>query len=229
VTANGGGIYVAKAAGARYSTIDNNRARNGAGIFATQHLNIFQSTLTANRANYNGGAIYSSYSANTEFLNSTIAQNSSNGIGSCGGVFFGNGGTLTSVSNIIAKNTKYNSTSSPCDIGLGTNKTLTIGASSSNNLIQSAPSTVHLPADTLTGDPQFFALADNGGATQTLGIKTTSPAHQTGLNIFSWQWDQRGGGFPRTLFNKTDIGAFESEGPGDGDTIFRNGFDPLFE
>jgi hypothetical protein len=227
VTADGGGIYVVKPAGVRYTTIDTNRARNGAGVFATQHLNIFQSTVTANRANYNGGAIYSTYSANTEFLNSTIAQNFSNTIGNCGGVFFSNGGTLTTVSNIIAKNTKYNSTSSPCDIGVGTNKTLTIGAASSNNLIQSAP--FALPADTLIGDPQFFVLANNGGPTKTLGIKTTSPAHQAGLNLFSWQWDQRGGGFPRVIFNKTDIGAFESEGPGDGDTIFRNGFDPLIE
>lgn len=228
VKANGGGIYAAKPAGARYSTIDNNHARSGAGMFVTQHLNVFQSTITANIADFNGGAIYSSYSLNSEFVNSTIAQNATNAIGQCAGVFFGNGGTLTTVSNIIAKNTKYNSTASPCDIGVGTNHTVTISRSSSNNLIQNAGAT-HLPADTLTGDPQFYSLADNGGPTRTLGIKTTSPAHATGKNFYSFEWDQRGPIFPRSIGSSTDIGAFESEGPGDGDTIFRNGFDPLIE
>ncbi|HEX4481623.1 MAG TPA: choice-of-anchor Q domain-containing protein [Rudaea sp.] len=228
VKANGGGIYAIKPAGTRYSTIDHNHARNGAGMFVTQHLNVFQSTITANVADFNGGAIYTSYALNTEFLNSTIAQNATNAISNCGGVFFGNGGTLTTVSNIIAKNTKYNSTSSPCDIGVGTNHTVTIAASSSNNLIQNAGNT-HLPRGTLNGDPQFFQLANNGGPTQTLGIATTSPARGTGLNLFSWEWDQRGAGFPRTIGIKLDIGAFESAGPGDGDTVFRGGFDPFFQ
>lgn len=223
----GGGVFSAKPFGFKFSTIDHNQSNSeGGGIAAgnAAHLNLIMSTLSGNIATLQGGAVFTRYGKAMLLLNSTIGLNSTRSI-SCAGIFFYNGGTLTTESSILAKNTKYNSSQTECDIG--GNSPLTISASNGHNLIQNSNATV--PADTISGDPQFFTLANNGGPTRTLGIAQSSPARQAGSNLFNLEWDQRGSGYPRTLFGKTDIGAFESEGPGDGDTIFRNGFDPLFQ
>jgi hypothetical protein len=224
----GGGMYSQKFMGLKFSTADHNRSDGNGGAIANgpnAKLNLFQSTISGNDAAFQGGAIFTAYNKTMSILNSTIGMNYSRSIGQCAGIFFDGGGTLSIVSTIVAQNHKYNATSSPCDLAVGTGYAVTI--TGTNNLIEESSGIV-VPGDTLFSDPQFFPLAKNGGLTRTLGIQQTSPARQTGSNVFSVDWDQRGAGFPRTLFSHTDIGAFEWEFPGDGDTIFRNGFDPLF-
>lgn len=224
----GGGMYSQKFMGMRYSTVDHNQSNGVGGGIANgpnAKLNLQQTTISGNIAAFQGGAIYTAYDKSMSVLNSTIGLNYTQSVGQCAGIFFGNGGTLSMVSTIVAGNRKYQSTLSPCDLGAGTGKSITITSASSNNLIQQASGNT-VPTDTLTSDPQFFTLAANGGPTRTLGIRQTSPARQTGYNIFGFTWEQRGAGYRRTLSGKTDIGAFEWEGPGDGDTIFANGFEP---
>jgi hypothetical protein len=218
----GGGVYSAKPFGFKFSTIDHNQSNSeGGGIAAgsAAHLNVVMSTLSGNVAQLQGGAIFTRYGKAMLLLNSTIGLNSTRSI-ACAGIFFYNGGTLTAESSILANNTKYNSTDE-CDIG--GSQPLTISATNGHNLIQNSVATV--PGDTISGDPQFFPLANNGGPTRTLGIAQSSPARLVGSNLFSLSSDQRGPGYPRTIAGETDIGAFEWQRPGDGDTIFVNGFE----
>lgn len=77
-----------------------------------------------------------------------------------------------------------------------------------NNLI-TGPSTLDLPADTITSDPQLEPLADNGGPTQTHALPVGSPAIDAGNNEAGLEYDQRGSGFPRVKGTRADIGAFE--------------------
>lgn len=223
----GGGVFSEKPFGFKFSTIDHNHSNGvggGIGAGANAHLSLTMSTVSGNISGFQGGAVFTSYNKTMLLLNSTVAENYTSTAVQCAGIFFNYGGMLTTESSIIAKNTKYHSNLSPCDIG--GNSPLTIGTNNGHNLIQNSIATV--PSDTISGDPQFFALANNGGVTRTLGIAQSSPARQVGSNLFNLSSDQRGFGYPRTRDGKTDIGAFEWQGTGDGDTIFRNGFDLLF-
>jgi hypothetical protein len=77
-----------------------------------------------------------------------------------------------------------------------------------------------LPPDTIAADPLLAPLADNGGTTKTHALGAGSPALDRGLSG-TWDWDQRGTGFPRVLNGFADIGAYER----DPDLIFADGFD----
>jgi len=72
--------------------------------------------------------------------------------------------------------------------------------------------------------PQLEPLADNGGPTFTLALRSTSPAINAGANPLMLPFDQRGAGYARVFGAKADIGAFEWQGV-PGNHIFRNGFD----
>lgn len=74
-------------------------------------------------------------------------------------------------------------------------------------------------ATTLFADPQLAALADNGGASPTFAIPSTSPARDSGVtDAFVPSTDQRG--FARV--GSTDRGAFEF---GASAALFANGFE----
>lgn len=221
----GGGFYAKKFSGLVYSTVDHNSSNGVGGGIATDmnaKLNVTQSTIAYNVAAFNGGAFFTDYSHTMRILNSTIADNYSNSIGQCAGLFFNQGGSLLAVSTIVANNRKYTSPNTPCDIQAANGASFTI--SGSNDLITDQ-SGLSVPSGTLSDDPQLFPLAVNGGPTLTMGIAASSPARLVGLNVFNLSFDQRGGGYPRTIDNNTDIGAFEVRFAGDGDTIFQNGFE----
>ena len=76
------------------------------------------------------------------------------------------------------------------------------------------------PGDTITADPMLAPLAANGGLTLTHALMTGSPAINRGIPG-TFDYDQRGPGFPRVQNGVADIGAFEV----DPDRIFSNGFD----
>ncbi|MGH8091298.1 MAG: IPTL-CTERM sorting domain-containing protein, partial [Rudaea sp.] len=85
--------------------------------------------------------------------------------------------------------------------------TLTIAGT--NDLVMAATPNITLPGATLSADPLLGPLANNGGATLTMGLLAGSPALGVGINPNAYANDQRGPGFPRTVGGLTDIGAFQ--------------------
>ncbi len=66
-------------------------------------------------------------------------------------------------------------------------------------------------------DPGLDPLANNGGATQTMALKTGSVAIDKGPNpepaFPGNEFDQRGSGFARVVNDQVDVGAFEVQPP----------------
>ena len=93
-----------------------------------------------------------------------------------------------------------------------------------NNLITYSISG-QIPNDTIMDCPLLGRLGNNGGATQTHRLLPNSPALDAGSNTsFSFTYDQRGSGHPRSFGIQTDIGAFEYAG-GTADEIFSSEFE----
>ena len=82
--------------------------------------------------------------------------------------------------------------------------------SSSNNLIEGPDAcslTDGVNGNIIGQDPKLDALADNGGATQTMALGAGSPAIDTGKNTGCPATDQRG--VARPVGTGCDIGAYE--------------------
>jgi len=172
----------------------------GGAILNYGILNLTNSTLTANSADYGGGVYNSTAAGNINVKSSIIALNYGVALDSPYGpdVY----GAFTSQGfNFIGK--KEGSTG----FKQATDKKGTIAAPLN-------------PMFDLRG------LRNNGGATQTIGLQTGSPAIDKGTSVGltgTLTTDQRGAGYPRkfdntsvpnaTGGNGTDIGAFERQGP----------------
>ena len=223
----GGGVAMLYGSSSRaitidHSTISGNQAHRYSGgvhIYANTSTpnitaNIVDSTISGNHSFGTIGGVYNNGTLTVS--NSTIAFNRADS-----GVFNVNyaeaAGLYTRVatlqSSIIANNTVGVSTES--DLNGPTGPTM-LG---SNNLIMATLTGTTAPAGTLIGDPLLGALADNGGPTLTRALLNGSPAIGTGNNLANLASDQRGPGFGRATYGKTDIGAFQT-----GDGIFRDGF-----
>jgi hypothetical protein len=108
-------------------------------------------------------------------------------------------------STIISNNTCNGVPSTAIEKRATSGTTLT-GA---NNLLTGGSSSMTLPADTITADPQLAPLADNGGPTLTQALMDGSPAIDMGNNQAGLEFDQRGKGHPRVQGSQADIGAYE--------------------
>ena len=250
-----GGAIDALGVTLRHATLDGNVAYStefgvGGGAFSRGGATIDASTISANTASHNIGGLVANGSGTyaTDILNSTISGNSAgNVIGGLASVSTmtvrnstiafnvaeasdcsnygyaecGAGlqavGAATLQSTIVANNIAG---ASPLDVGVGSAGTI----GGADNLVPA--SATPLPADTLAADPLLSPLADNGGATRTHALADGSPAIDAGSNGAGAQSDQRGAGFARVAGAAVDIGAFERQGPGDGDVLFVGGFDP---
>ena len=210
-----GGGAAASLAIISLSAIYNNAAGSGGGLEieggASVASAIYESTISGNSGGY-GGAIESSNPVT--IANSTVAFNHGSGVA---GIYL-SGGRLTLQSTILANNA--DSSGKRNDLRLGLNGSL----AGSNNII--THTTEVLPPNTSTADPQLTPLAKHGGATFVHALNPTSPALDAGANPMSFQIDQRGSGFPRTVGSSTDIGAYERQGVHD-DEIFYDGLDRL--
>jgi hypothetical protein len=80
-------------------------------------------------------------------------------------------------------------------------------ASGANNIVRSEVGLSHL--NSINDDPLLAPLADNGGPTLTRAIPVTSPAINSGSNLFNLSNDQLGSTFSRTIGGTVDIGALE--------------------
>ncbi|MGH8086262.1 MAG: choice-of-anchor Q domain-containing protein [Lysobacter sp.] len=131
-------------------------------------------------------------------INSTIVDNDVRGadVAFCGGAVV-SAGLLHVESTIIAKN--------PCGGVQDYGSPLEVIGS--DNLI--TESSVPLPPDTISANPRFSPLADNGGRTRTHALWAGSPAVDMGNNNAGLEFDQRGPGFDRVNGARADIGAYE--------------------
>jgi hypothetical protein len=208
------------------------------GIMGSATLTINNSTLSGNSAtDGDAGGIYNygfMGSATLTINNSTLSGNSATDVGggivNNNGLIGGSGATLT-VSNSTLSG---NSAISGGGIWNGFGLTLTIGSTilnagaSGQNIFNEVGTVISLgynlssdDASTLLNqstdqnstDPKLGPLRDNGGPTFTHGLFTGSPAIDKGSNPLFLLTDQRGPGFPRTIGNETDVGAFEGVQP----------------
>lgn len=201
----GGGIGTAGVATISGTTISNNSAALGGGAFffydyQAAPATLINSTVTGNMAGINGGGILTG--TDLTVANSTVAFNHAT---SYSGGLAVHQADVSLQSSILAMNTAGGGLSPDPDIDLS----IYSGAllASANNLV--TVSSVALPADTITADPQLLPLANNGGPTLTHALAAGSPAIDAGNNAAGLAFDQRGAGFARVSGSAADIGAFE--------------------
>jgi hypothetical protein len=233
-----GGIGAGNGISVKYSTIANNIATIAGGINAKGNFTVGYSTISGNIA-YDTPAGFmsdgSTATASALMLNTTISGNDE-----IAGTFPG-WSYVTIVNSTIAFNYSEGNTS-----GLNfDHQTATLHLESSiisgnirsdgqeadlfcpnvfgsNNLIGAAFYAV--PPDTISADPQLEHLASNGGRTQTLALRDTSPAIDAGNNSMGLAHDQRGSNYARVFGPRADIGAYEVDFVRRG-LIFASGFD----
>lgn len=241
---NGGGAYVLGQMTVKYSTIEGNRASGGGGLYVIGSGSVTNSTIANNAGGVGGGLVLNGTNepANVTLLSSTVSGNVSSEVG---GVWIG-GRTSARVGNstiafnyessptkygaglylygpveiesTIVSNNTYSGGSAPDDMG-GNGTAVFAGA---NNLV--GYSSVTPPTGTIELQSAMLGpLANNGGSTQTHMLLSGSPAIDAGNDVANVAFDQRGDGYPRSIGNGTDIGAYELD---TNDVIFVNGFDP---
>jgi len=233
----GGGIYNSGTVTINNSTLQSNTALNGGGIYNTGTVTVTNSTFASNRSTNStgGGGIYntgtvtitnSTFSSNTAFngssgagiynasgtvniTSSTFSLNStgSSVTGTAGGIYRV-GGSVTLKNTIVAGNTSVNiadingavTTGGYNLIGINTGMTgITNGVN--GDQVGTAGSPIN---------PLLAALANNGGATDTMNLQPGSPAIDVipgpGCNSAP-ATDQRG--VSRPFNTNCDVGALE--------------------
>jgi len=206
---SGGGalaLFPSCAAEISGATFVNNRttgSAKGGAIITHGALNIVNSTFSGNHADTHGGAL-SVEQGTTTLTHVTLAGNTTNSEGA--GIYISgerqdHRGTLNVRNTIIANNTGA--------LNCAGTGTITNGG---NN--------VRFPANDAScpgavGDPKLSALANNGGATQTMALQAGSAALEKipaangcGVGVTT---DQRGVARPQGT--ACDIGAFELQAP----------------
>ena len=192
------GIYGAGDLNISNSTVADNFLFNFAGIhWLNGAVSLTNVTVSGNRGFASGIAFNTS---NATILNSTITNNGNvSPAGNVGGLQIENGATVNIKNTIIAKNLS----SIVAEDVSGT------VVSQGNNLIgDTRGSTGFTSADLRNVNPQLGGFANNGGATYTHSLRSTSPAINAGNNSGAPATDQRGVARPNGT--TVDIGAYES-------------------
>lgn len=221
-------------AGAMYNQAQSSGESGPHGHSSPQLSNV---TFSGNNSGYSGGAVVNNGSyggiSNPSLTNVTFTGNSTGGGGGTAMANNGLEGTCNpALSNVImwGNTSSYNFTTDMSNnVALPTIKySIMRGSGGSGSGWNSALGTDG--GGNLDTDPMLYPLADNGGASLTHAFPETSPAWNAGDPAFTSPpgpaFDQRGAGYARVVAGRIDIGAFESQGPLDGDTIFSNGFEP---
>ncbi len=197
------------------STISDNSTEGiGGGIssssFEFSSTIVNNSTISGNTAKSVGGGI-GEFGINLEVTNSTITDNTALNNSN----FFEDNGSgvysfaLTRItSSIIAGNSENDDFASDGNITSGGNNLIGNGDGTVfvNGIKQDIVGTADAPVA-----PQLEELKDNGGLTFTHALLPDSLAINAGSNPSKLTTDQRGADFERTLFDATDIGAFEAD------------------
>ena len=207
-------------------TFAHNLAPGGGGaIFNNGSVTVLNSTFTDNHTTnpttpYPGGAIWTQ--GPLVVANSTITGNTASGVG--GGIAANPYTSVFLLSSIVASNSA--SVSGP-DIASYLSTVTSIGS----DLIgdnSGDPGYVGDPSDQIGVDPQFSpaGLADNGGATQTVAILSSSPAVRHG-NCAGHVGDAASPTIPAAILDQRGVvrGAPCAIGAYDATVIFYGGFE----
>jgi predicted outer membrane repeat protein len=199
------------------SLVLGNGSPAGAGIEDSSSqamLWLIDSTVTGNTASPgNGGGVEITAGATANLVNSTLVQNSGDGVHLANGKLnLGNALLAENTSSTGAADVQVDSANGTINsnghnlIGDGTSTGLVNGVNGDQ-----VGTTAH-PIDPLLGP-----LANNGGPTLTFAVLPGSPALDAGDNSLAVDQDanplttdQRGAGFPRLLGGAVDIGAYEA-------------------
>ncbi len=194
------------------STISGNTASSdGGGIsnrsYYGEGVILSNSTISGNFANQYGGGIVI-VNSTVDINNSTISDNSANDSGS--GVYISSS-ISTVTSSVIAGNANDDDFVAEYVTNLtsGGNNLIGNGEGTevfNNGIKEDIVGTADNPVD-----PKLAKLQDNGGLTFTHALLPDSLAINAGSNPEELTTDQRGESFARTLFDATDIGAFEAD------------------
>ncbi len=207
---SGAGLYNAGTTNLSQVTFNNNFAPGlGGAIYNSGTLSLDRVTISGNRANRLGGGIYTA--GTLTVTRSTIANNRSNFDGGStssdrgGGLATTTAASTTLNSTIVARNFFGTDFTTADDI-VGS-----IDTGSRNNLIGTggAGGLTNGTNENLVGivNPLLAPLADYGGLQFTHALLPGSPALNSGATTNTGT-DQRGS----NVFNRPDIGAFESQG-----------------
>ena len=215
----GGGldVYAATINMVNSTLADNASSRQGGGarLIAKSSLSITNGTFSGNNSGSSangigggGGVAITASTGTLKIVNSTFVNNAF--VGNAGDATMGGGAlrirnsTVTLQNNLIAGNSSSNSGNAAilltnAGVANGSNNIVTgtvdvYQATSHNNL-----------SGTITSVSGVGALADNGGAVQTVSITSTSAAVNAGSTAGAPSDDARG----YTRDSSVDIGAFE--------------------
>ena len=204
--------------------VDNSSAYEGGAVdfdAADQIVTINNSTFVDNASGSDGGAIWKEEGGSLTINMSTITENSS--VTDGGGVWFdgdtaGNAAQadVTITGTILTGNTGFEGAAD--DLGSRDGATSQVATISDSILgVVKATITVTASNNIDATAPGFVlglaALADNGGATETMALLTGSPAIDAGPatvpTFLGNDFDQRGTPYVRVYNGQSDIGAFE--------------------
>jgi hypothetical protein len=190
------------------STISGNSTTNdGGGILNHGTLTLVNSTIANNHADGSGGGLATNGSGATASLNGvTVARNvadaDTGGGDFGGGLFQGSTTTISARNSLIALNRVNFSGATGPDCY---NESTDFDSGGHNLLTDDNGCTgFNGPGDLVRSNPKIGALADNGGPTKTIALKSGSPALDH-AGPSAPNRDQRG----VKRGNHPDIGAFE--------------------
>ncbi len=182
----------------RQSTVNDNSAVGGGGISMREgSLKVTNSTIANNNALY-GGGIAANNGATVKLNAATVVRNQVNQLDASepqGGGLLLFGGTFSVGNSLIALNSSNGGTGPDCEgafVSLG------------HNMLTDLADCTGFAGDPVVGNPRIGQLRNNGGPTQTVGLKKRSPAIGKADRRAPGK-DQRG----RKRDRKPDIGAFE--------------------
>lgn len=160
---------------------------SGGGVHVKSggYLLLANSTIARNEANENGGGVFVDDTSEVEMINTTVARNladrDNDGSGDGGGYYVTSGGVLTLTNTLVAANNLV-SVGNPSDcsgaiVSGGTNLVRVADTGCSGFIGSDLTGTTASPLNANLG-----ALQDNGGATWTISISSSSPAADAGQN-----------------------------------------------
>ncbi len=227
-TADGGAIAIdASMAFVHSSLLAGNDAGDRGGAIHAGHamggpplVSIMNSTISGNTAE-SGGGVAASGNAYVELVHATVTENllASAPVGDCfaagvDGCGLVGAGIVIVESSIVAGN---GGASGSVDLA---GDALDLELEVRSSLVGLLEGGVATSGEPIFGeDPRLGALADNGGASRTHALLSGSPAIDRGENPGAFPYDQRGTGFPRSIGEAPDMGAYEwseDDRPGGG-------------